>query len=403
MVCVLKMQSVPFERDESQWISTSSVYEAYINGDFSSPLWAPSYWTMTQPPLGRYIIGMGRHWGGLGNVQLNTPWDWTQSNQTNEANGAMPSALLIWWSRTPMCLFTGITYFLAFLLLRRFGGRLLAYLGLGLCFLNTYFSMTLLRAWGDATLLVCISMALILSYSLLDAEKKSRNSVYLFTFAFGVAAGLAESAKLNGVLLLGAGGIISILLAVRSPRTRTLKIRQILVSVLILLISSQAMFIALNPFLWRDPLMMTLLMFYDRSAEITAQRAHFPQFTIGGLSQRIPLLFQQIFHRFASLQFWGASWLSLSLCLLGIVVIGVNAYQFLRRQQHNPASLALLLVSIFVAGPSLLTPLNLPRYYLMPVFFSTLYIAVGIWWLIYNGYQILKKRFFTKPVSAISS
>jgi 4-amino-4-deoxy-L-arabinose transferase-like glycosyltransferase len=392
MICVLKMQYVPFEPDESQWISTSSVYEAFVSADFSSAVWAPTYWTVTQPPLARYAIGLGRNAGGLGNVKLNIPWDWTKDSQTNAANGAMPSAIMLWWSRLPMCFFTGVAYFLAFLLLKRFAGRILAYLGLGLCFINAYFSTTLLRALGDATLLVCIMIALILANSLLNSEKKSRNSVYLFFFAFGVAAGLAESAKLNGVFLLGAGAVIAVVLANRSLRSRTLKIRQTLVSILLLLVGSQGMFVALNPFLWRDPMTMTLLMFYDRGFEISSQKVHFPSLRINGLAERIPLLAQRIFSNFASLQFRGSMWLNLLLCLLGIGVIVISAYGYLRRRHDNPASLALLLVSFFVAAPSLMTPLDLPRYYLLPVFFSTLYIAVGIWWLGINVYRLVSGR-----------
>jgi hypothetical protein len=85
-------------------------------------------------------------------------------------------------------------------------------------------------------------------------------------------------------------------------------------------------------------------------------------------------------------------WLNLLLCLLGIGVIVISAYGYLRRRHDNPASLALLLVSFFVAAPSLMTPLDLPRYYLLPVFFSTLYIAVGIWWLGINAYRLVSGR-----------
>ena len=44
--------------------------------------------------------------------------------------------------------------------------------------------------------------------------------------------------------------------------------------------------------------------------------------------------------------------------------------------------MVVLLVGIITAGPSFLTPLDWERYYLLPIFFSTLFIAVAIAWYV---------------------
>ena len=69
------IETVSFHSDESQWIATSSVFEAFIKGNFDSPLWNEPYWNLTQPQLARYTIALGRLAGGYHVRDLNRPWD----------------------------------------------------------------------------------------------------------------------------------------------------------------------------------------------------------------------------------------------------------------------------------------------------------------------------------------
>src|SRR5262245_46055780 len=68
------LNDVEFHPDESQWIGTSDAFESYLRLEFDSPVWAPSYWTLTQPPVARYMIGIGRYVGGYHRPELNHPW-----------------------------------------------------------------------------------------------------------------------------------------------------------------------------------------------------------------------------------------------------------------------------------------------------------------------------------------
>ncbi|MGC1378792.1 MAG: hypothetical protein WA821_21350, partial [Anaerolineales bacterium] len=83
------IQDVPFTADESHWIATSYYFEALFNGDRvlpslpqynpknispPNPVWGENYWTLTQPPLTRYVIALGRLGGGYRVKDLNTPW-----------------------------------------------------------------------------------------------------------------------------------------------------------------------------------------------------------------------------------------------------------------------------------------------------------------------------------------
>ena len=77
------INEVPFHPDESEWIATSFVFEAFLTGDFTSALWDDSHWNLTQPQLPRYFIGFG-HWiGGIKSSDLNDFWDWNSDYETN--------------------------------------------------------------------------------------------------------------------------------------------------------------------------------------------------------------------------------------------------------------------------------------------------------------------------------
>ena len=99
---------VSFAKDESYWIATSYYLEALlgepvdeIRPEVPQPLWRESYETLTQPPLARYVIGVGRRFGGFGVADLNGKWNYQADLAANEAAGNMPSERLLLWSRRP--------------------------------------------------------------------------------------------------------------------------------------------------------------------------------------------------------------------------------------------------------------------------------------------------------------
>src|SRR2546421_7611967 len=99
-----RVQSTEFHGDESLWIATSYYFDAFVEGKFDSPVWNESYETLTQPPVGRYVVGIGRTIGGYGYRDLNRPWNFNLSDEENIARGNKPNPNLLWWSRVPMCI-----------------------------------------------------------------------------------------------------------------------------------------------------------------------------------------------------------------------------------------------------------------------------------------------------------
>ena len=69
------ISQVEFHPDESQWISTSYIFENYVRLEFKSEAWDKYYATTTQPPVANYIMGAGRFIGGYRRPDLNKPWN----------------------------------------------------------------------------------------------------------------------------------------------------------------------------------------------------------------------------------------------------------------------------------------------------------------------------------------
>ena len=388
--------SIPFFPDESHWIATSSAFEAYFGGDFDSSLWDESYWTVTQPPLPRYLIGFGRWTGGSGTDDLNLPWDWYKDEQTNIKEGRMPSSQLLRWARLPMRILTAITIFIVFVLLKKFLGRIPAYLWFVICLVSQYLPVTLGRAMGEAPLLACICILLFISCRLLqvsdDDHAAKTGRIYFYILFLGVVIGLAESSKLNGLSILASVFMLVLLIGLRMKNNRTLKIRFVLFSIFILAFSSQFTFVLLNPYLWKDPLNRTEIMFEHRVLEMRLQQNEYPDFKIQGFSEHISVISKRIFQTYSSIHFEGAIWINMIFFFAGLVFLIRQAVQYFRHIHTNPFAAAVLTIGTMASTPSLFTPLDWDRYFLLPVFFSTLGIAIGIWRTSLFLYRFVEKR-----------
>lgn len=352
--------------------------------------------TVTQPPLPRYIIGLGRLIGGYREVDLNLPWEFDKDRETNIAEGRMPSFVLLWWSRLPMVFLASTSIFIGFWLLKNFTGRLTGYIWIVLSLMSVYYQRTLIRAMGDSALLVFLAGTLIISYLLLnysDNHKTNKDGrLYVYFLFLGIAIGLAESSKLNGLSAIMAGFGFAIIIALRMKQTRTLKIRFALVTILILLFSSQLTFVALNPFLWRNPLDRTITMFNQRIIEMSVQTNVFPESRIQGFGQHISVVTNRIFESYSSLHFDGALWINFILFLIGFIYLVAKAVKYIKNQNSKPEAVVIMVIGLVTSFPSFYTPLDWERYYILPVYFSTMAIAIGIWLLALFGLKLISKK-----------
>lgn len=382
--------AIPFHADESQWIATSNVFEPFVSGDRRSPLWAESVWTLTQPPGTRFLIGIGRRAGGYEPNTLNIPWAFARDRAANIAAGAMPEAGLLWWSRLPMAIGGAAACLVSFYLLSALAGRISGYLGLGLLVANPFVLLVLRRAMAEAPLLLALLLATWIAIRLIqrtsaalpDQPFRLRSALWLLLL-MGLCIGVAGSMKLSGLTAL-VGGLIVWLLVGLTPTIRSSAFGRaaLLAGGSVLLIGSAAVvFVALNPYLDPAPIERTLKLIAFRANEMEKQQAN-PVFVIDTLAERVTLIYTYLFGYTAPLRFPGVSLIQVALWSAGLVQLLWRGWCSLRRDRAWDSGISFLIMAATCAGPMLLTPLNWDRYFLLPIWFSVLLIAVGGAWLV---------------------
>lgn len=377
---------VKFHPDESQWIATSVVFEEYFTARFSSPHWNESYWTLTQPPVARYFIGLGRWLGGYQQTDLNRPWLWGQSEAANIQSGAMPSDGLLGSSRLPMALLAVVSITISFVLLHRSVGKVAAYAWIILSLLSLYFLVMLRRAMGEAPLLAGIVFSAYACSQALSATQDACNSrrarrVLAWMGLMGIGIGIAGASKLNGLIAVFAGVATIIIIALRRGNPFLIPKRLFSsVALGILIFSVCLTFLGLNPYLWRSPARRLERMLELRLDEISYQQDVYPYYRIDGLAERAEVLPERVLVQFSAMRGSGVLFLNAWLLLTGLGYLTKRSWDWLADKDADPAAPAILLMGVATALPVLVTPLDWDRYYLFAVYFSTLCIASGIGW-----------------------
>jgi 4-amino-4-deoxy-L-arabinose transferase-like glycosyltransferase len=377
------LSDVEFHGDESQWIGTSDAFESYLRMEFDSPVWAPSYWTLTQPPVARYVIGAGRYTGGYRRPDLNRPWDFERGRNFNERRGAMPSDGLLWWSRLPMAVLGIASIIIMFMLLRKSSGVLTSYFWLGFVAANPYFTLHLRRAMGESCLVFFSILALYLSTRALQLTKDTniagRRNAFIWLALGGVAGGLAWASKLNGISIVMANIIVAIILGIKMNNGLKDKVIYSLWYSLVTGVASLFIFLAVNPFLWESPARRVFQMFENRTQEMSEQADSYAG-SYMDINARIRIIPTRVFKDYASLPLPGA--FNFVLTLLGILISSNSLLEMLVNRDFRPAHVSLLITSFFTAMPIWLSQLDWDRYYIFPVWFSTAFIAIASGWTV---------------------
>ena len=405
---------VSFHPDESQWIATSVCFDALLAGDFTSDVWGFSYWTLTQPPGTRYVIGLGRLAGGIPASAVNTAWDFFVDDRENAEAGALPSDELLMWSRLPMKILASLSILIGFNILRNIGGRIPGYIWVTLCLQSDYFLLHLRRAMSEAPLLFFIALILLAAFWILKFARREHSKqqeagdplptsrrLFVYFAALGVLIGLAATMKLNGFAAIAAGALLAGLVAYRYKQSKTMPLLYTLILIWVVVIFAEAAFFAVNPFLWKEPFTRQSTLFFQRFYEMNLQQHEYVDAVIQGFSNRIRIVGGAVFNQYASLQFFGATWFNLAFTLAGLAYIMTQWVNLVRGRTYKPAAIVILIVALATAGPSLLTPLDWDRYYLLPVFFSTMMICIGLWWASSLAYHYIRRRLAEKACESV--
>jgi len=420
------LTKVPFHGDESQWISTSYFFEAFVAGyrgpewmhydspsdpeqpdsgvpqSFDAPdwalrslaqgyapgIWAAHYWTLTQPPMTRYTIAVGRLLGGYAPKDLNGPWDFEMDNFGNQRAGRMPSPGLLRSARAMMAFLAIVSGLLLFLIARQCAGPFAGYTFLVLFASSDFLLLHLRRAMSESPLLFWTSLALVFGARALwglRAPEKARGwrSPLIWLLLMGVAAGLAGAVKLNA-LALGATGV-ALCCAIawkrrKAPGPWPLRWGLVFWAAPLLLLAMLFVFIAVNPFLYPAPLPRMIAMALFRGWEMRGQATN-TQWLIPNFAARLEIVPYRIFEDYTLLRF---SLLNFILMGVGVYALARSAWRWLAGQRGAATirgastGLVILLAAAAVAILPLFTPLDWDRYYLYPVVFISLFIAASV-------------------------
>lgn len=384
------LQNVPFHPDESQWIATSYAFQAWIGGDFSAPVWHDSYWTRTQPPLTRYLIAVGWLAGGYNFHDLNTPWIWGFDEATNLARGALPSPGVLWWSRLPMAILAAVSALALFVLVTESAGRLAGYILVILFAYNHFFLYALRRAMSETPLLVCLTLAMLAGCSAATSWQQLRRNAHGLLRSFiqpllrfglmGFLCGAATAAKLNGALAVLSGlALVALLAATRTANlSRVFRVAVVGCSAIVITASAAGTFVACNPYLYPNVPARSMAMLRQRFEEMAKQQGFAPSQVIRGAEAHALEILRSVFEDLATVSFTGSWLLNLPLCIVGFGYFVAAGWHWLRNSAGSAAAAVTVLTALICAMPALLTPLAWDRYFLLPVVFSTMFIAVGL-------------------------
>jgi hypothetical protein len=367
------LNMLEFYVDENPWIYESAALNSFLEADFTPELWEAEYNGMLDPPIAKYLIGFGINLSGR-SIESLPRWDWNLSYQSNVDRGCIPSASILWWARIPMVITSVMGLLLGAYLVARAHSRMAALVFYA--FSLTHFTYPLRQAMSEAPLVFFSFLAGLAGYQgILALSGKQYKSTYIWFSIFGLLTGLAAASKLNAVAIFLAG-ILGIGFVLFWKKTGELKqglkliIRLILVQAYLILIT----FIVINPYLYTSPFRKIVLMFIARSFTLQVQMKMYPQSVVMA-DNWLQIVPERVFGQLVTLPYPGHFVINILLFSLGVYVI----FQMLWKKLPGwEAALVLSAFSIVLAVPGAMSPLAWNRYYLFPVIFVRIYIAIGL-------------------------
>jgi hypothetical protein len=373
-ICVYgyNLEEVEFHLDENPWIYESAALDALLTGNFAPEIWDEEFNSMLDPPIPKYLIGIGMKLGGLSIVDL-PRWDWHLGTNENIARGCEPSKDMLFWARIPMIVTSISGLLLAAFLLSKAYSRLSAFLFYG--FSLTSFTYPLRQAMSESPLIFFTFLAGLVGYlGIIALSDQKFKLAYIRFSIFGVLTGLAAASKLNGIFIAAASILCVGFVLFWNSRGKikqhlALAVRLVLLQIYLVGIT----FVSINPFLYTKPIQNTALMFVSRAFTIQVQMIKSSKYAITPENWK-RIVPERIFQQYATLAYPGHYAINFILFLIGLYIV---FYTILNKNPGWEASLLLGTFSIVLAVPGILTPLDWVRYYLFPVIFARIYIAVG--------------------------
>ena len=400
---------VGYNTDEGQFIATAEYFEiVFCDGQLGGAAWDETYWTLTQPPITRYILGAAIHLSGnpIPPVDLEhrgeeargpnrerflDPAYYRDERRLAEARRVdRPSPDVLQAGRTPMALFGAGAAVLLFLIARTlsgFIGGLVAAAGL----LAAPLALQLLpRAHAEGPLIFLTLLGLYLAILAARAAARPGASRHLALGALaGLVTGLAAATKLPAVLAmvsLGALAVWGFALRRLPPRMRSVGTPEARAAAdrtwrwaTLAAVLSLAVFIGVNPFLWPNPVQRTLAMLQFRQQEVVGQRALNEELAVADhLPTRAALLLSETFVAQMPVARRTGLPIEAALAVVGAVALARSAVRERDRGGLvGPGALTLAWMLAFLVGTAPNLAIDWDRYYLPTLSLGLILVGVG--------------------------
>jgi hypothetical protein len=281
-------RSAPFEADEADYVATSRYFGyLFLQHDVGRSEWASNHWTRTQPPLTRYIIGAWLTASGRDLETLNQPYVSTASSfEVNRRKGRVPDDDVLALARQPMVVLGAGAVTAIFAITALLAGPIAGLVAAALALSSPFLRYTFVHAWAEAPLACFMLLAAWLAAfgprRIADGQRWLWPAVGL-----GVALGLASASKLTGLVgvaaVLAGAALLGLVVWRRGTRAAmgSLAGWSALSAVVAL-----AIFVVVNPYLWRGPASGLLGMLEERRDEMAFQQEQWPEFAVLTVQER---------------------------------------------------------------------------------------------------------------------
>lgn len=280
IVATLTIARAPADRagDEANWLGTARFFLVlFVRHDVSAESWPDSYWTRTQPMIPRYVMG-GWLWArGQEYEHLDPNYDHRRKWTSNVEEGKAPSNALLTEARIPMRALTVVAAVLLYGVVRVLAGPLGGAAASLLFSGSPYLALHMVRAMGEPPFIAFLLATLLVI--LLAVKRGGKGGPgWRWGILAGVLLGLAFASKLTAIIaivaivLWGGWALLGDILGRWLPLPASASGgRRVLLWSLLVVGVGLATFVATNPFLYRDPVGRTLLLFQNRQTEMSAQ------------------------------------------------------------------------------------------------------------------------------------
>jgi hypothetical protein len=379
---------VPFHVDETFWMASSVRWDALISGDLEHEIWTEGYDAYEVRPIPSYSVAISQRAAGIGPDQL--PLSFSEAQEAYKAGADLrPTDNILYYSRLPMVISAVVSILLMSAFLSRRVSRLAGYLFF-MFSLNPYFLLHLRRAMTESILILLTVLILLATYRLQQAlREKHTAAVNGWTILIGILGGLAGQTKLTGLGCL----VVSLLAAhvtllLEKRQTQTMNKKYFAIITLGMPAVSLATFVAVYPFFYTNTFERV---FNTLVYRVGVTRSQIEQFDWAVISDgRAAHLFERVFIDLIPTDSRPLA-VALAVLVLGLTVYGI----FLSikgwsseikiasptvREDTNGSDfhLILLLSTLILALPMLLTPLDWRRYFIYPVFFTLVFASLGL-------------------------